>query len=305
MPNLLGTIASANLAMLAWLLPRIDPAHRSGMARRLMQDRFDPRVRTLAGFFDRAGLAWKNRAYDVDVNGEEALLRRLAPFAPRVLVDVGANVGDWTLAACRHLPQARVHAFEIAPSTAEALARNVASLDGRVTVNRVGLSDREGEVEIWFSPDSTTATSTLRHAFDVGREAHGITTVERQAARVITGDAYLRSQGVEHVDMLKIDVEGAETAVLDGFAGAFARGAISLVQFEYGTINLSTRQFLGDFHRFFEERGFVVGKLWPEGVAFAPYALEDEDFVGPNYIACLKTRHDLIDALACPKLTAL
>ena len=303
MPNILGAIATANLSLLAHLLPRLHPDHRSGMARRLMADRFDPRTRVLAGFFDRATLAWKNKVYDIDVNGEEALLRRLAPFAPKVLVDAGANQGEWTLAACAHLPDGVVHAFEIAPRTAEILAHKVQGLGDRAVVNRIGLSDHAGEVEIWFSPDSDEATSTSREAFDLGRRDHGIVTVETLTAHVVTGDAYLRERGIDHVDLLKIDVEGAEPAVLAGFADSFARRAITLVQFEYGTINLATRYLLADFHRFFEERGFVLGKLWPEGVAFAPYSVEDEDFVGPNFVACLKDRHDIIEAIACPRLT--
>jgi FkbM family methyltransferase len=303
MPNLLGLAADLNLALLARLLPRLAPEHRSGMARRLMADRFDPRVRTLAGFFDRALLAWKNKVYDVDLNGEEELLRRLAPFAPLVLVDVGANIGEWSLAACRHLPEATVHAFEIAPGTAEELARSLAPLGPRAHANRIGLADHEGEIELFFTPEDPTAASTRRQALEVQLQANALTRIETQRARVTTGDAYLATAGLARVDLLKIDVEGAEPAVLAGFERSFARRAITLVQFEYGRLNLTTRYLLADFHRFFEERGFVVGKLWPEGVAFAPYAIEDEDFVGPNFVACLKDRHDLIEALACPRLT--
>lgn len=303
MPSILGVVAAANLAVLARILPRLDPAHRSGMARRLMQDRFDPRVRTLAGFFDRALLAWKNKVYDVDLNGEEALLQRLAPFAPRVLVDAGANVGEWTLAACRHLPQAEVHAFEIVPATADTLAAAVAPLGPRVVANRCGLSDHAGEVDVWHSAEESTASSTLQDAFGIDLVGKGISAFETLRGCVTTGDAYLAARGIERVDLLKIDVEGAEPAVLEGFAGSFERGAVTLVQFEYGAINLTTRFLLADFYRFFEERGFVLGKLWPDGVAFAPYAVEDEDFVGPNYVACLKGRRDIIERIGCPRLT--
>jgi hypothetical protein len=43
----------------------------------------------------------------------------------------------------------------------------------------------------------------------------------------------------------------------------------------------------------------VVGKLFPEGVAFKDFDMTDEDFIGPNFIACLKGRPDLVEALRC------
>lgn len=305
MATLPGLIAQASLALLARALPHLDPAARSGLARHLMQDRVAPRTRILAGFFDRATLAWKNKLYDIDRNGEEALLRRLAPFAPRVLIDAGANVGDWSRAAARHLPDAVVHAFEIVPDTAAVLRRNTAALGPRIRVNACGLADRAGEVEVFHSAEDSTGSSTSAVAFAVDRASKGITGHAVLRAPVTTGDAYLAAQGIERVDLLKIDVEGAEPAVLAGFDAAFARGAVTLVQVEYGPINRATRHFLADFHAFFAARGYVLGKLWPEGVGFAPYALEDEDFVGPNYVACRADRRDIIDAIACPRLTPL
>jgi len=299
MPDLIRLAVSAQLALLRPLMTRLAPGSRSWLARQLMADRRAPATIALADFFTQALMAWKNKLYDVSLNGEAALLARLAPFAPRVLIDVGANVGEWSLAACHHLPAASVHAFEIAAPTAAQLRETAATGDGRIVVNDCGLGDREGEITIFHAPESDTATSTLRAAIEVSASNHNIHTITEMSARITTGDAYLKAQGIAHVDMLKIDVEGAEFAVLNGFADAFARRAVTLVQFEYGEINLRTRTFLADFCDFFTTHGFVLGKLYPDGVEFKPYALADEDFVGPNYIACLAERTDLIAALSC------
>lgn len=303
MSNFSGLAASATLFLLRRVIPRLSPGDRSWLARRLMQDRYNPEIRALAGFFDSATMAWKNRQYDVRYNGEEALAQRLAPFRPKVVLDVGANVGDWTALCIAHLPDAIFHAFEIADPTADELERNVAAFRERVVVNRFGLSDHDGEVVIYHAPESNTATSTVREALEVGAADHGINTIQELRGRVVTGDAYLEARGVGQVDLLKIDVEGAEPGVLTGFDGAFARGAVDVVQFEYGTVNLTTRYLLADFYAFFEARGFVLGKLLPEGVAFKPYEVADEDFVGPNLVAVRTARTDIIEALRCPPLT--
>jgi len=260
-----------------------------------MQDRFDPATQALADFCIRAIHGWKNKQYEVTRNGEAALLQRLRPYAPRVLIDVGANVGDWTLAACASLPGATVHAFEIAEGTAAILRQNTAQVADRIVVNTIGLGETEGTIKLYQAPQDSTIASTVRSAIGYSVADEGLSHIDEIEARITTGDAYMDLHGIEHVDMLKIDVEGAEFSVLRGFDAAFARGVIDLVQFEYGPLNLTTRDFLGDFHAFFDARGYCLGKLYPEGVA---------DFVGPNYIACRKERADLIAALRCPVLRA-
>lgn len=300
MPNLTRMTTVCMASLFKALIARNPAGVRSWLARRMMQGRFDPATLAMADFCQQALHAWKNRQYVVEQNGELALLQRLRPFAPRVLLDVGANIGDWTIAACQALPGATVHAFEIAGSTADELARSIAPYARQVVLNRFGLGAEAAEVALFLTPENHTAASTLRSAVDYSLSEQGLGQVVEARGRIIPGDAYLRQAGLAHVDVLKIDVEGAEFSVLRGFAGAFDRGAVHLVQFEYGALNLATRQFLGDYWQFFTDRGFTVGKLYPEGVAFKSYDLTDEDFTGPNYIAC--RRPDVIEALRCPVL---
>jgi len=75
-------------------------------------------------------------------------------------------------------------------------------------------------------------------------------------------------------------------------------GRIDVIQFEYGKVNIITHFLLRDFYEFLEPRGYLVGRLFPDFVDFRAYALEDEDFSGPNYVAVRKTRSDIVDALS-------
>jgi FkbM family methyltransferase len=231
------------------------------------------------------------------------LLGRLGAFGPATVFDVGANVGDWSLTALGALPDARVHAFEIAPGTSVKLIERTRAAGERLTIKAIGLGAAEGEIELFYTPDSDTASSTVASAMEVVAANHGTRNVERLRVAVTTGDAYMRARGVDRIDFLKIDVEGAELSVLEGFAQAFDRGAIDVVQFEYGLVNLRTRLFLEEFHAFFEARGFAVGKLLPHGVAFKTYELTDEDFIGLNFVACRRARADILEAIRCPPLS--
>jgi FkbM family methyltransferase len=260
--------------------------------------RRDPQTLALVDFCSRITLAWKNKQYDVRLNGEQALLHRLRRFSPSVLMDVGANVGEWSMAALAAIPGAFIHAFEIAEPTAVQLKRNLAPFQSRVVANAFGLGDTDGDLTIYLPQESDTAASMFQTVIEVSAKDHGIKNVAEIRSTITTGDGYMHRNGIGHVDVLKIDVEGAEMQVLKGFTGAFARSAIDLVQFEYGPLNLATRVLLLDFYDFFQQRGYVIGKLFPEGVAFKPFELSDEDFVGPNFIACLECRTDIIEAIS-------
>jgi FkbM family methyltransferase len=300
MPNLTRLAATAQLRLLRALLRRLSPGDRAYMARMASQDRFDPATAAFVDLCEKSVLGWKNKQYAVELNGEEALLARLKPFAPKVLLDVGANVGEWALAAHRQVPEAQVHCFEIAPPTAARLARAMAEAGANAVVNDFGLGAEEGSVTLYFTPDYTLGASTVRGAMEITAREQGIADIQEVAARITTGDAYLERNNIDHVDFLKIDVEGAEPQVLAGFSASLARGAIDLVQFEYGPLNLSSRWLLADAYEFFRAHGYWLGKLYPEGIAFKSYDHADEDFIGPNYVACRELRVDLISALHCP-----
>jgi hypothetical protein len=81
-------------------------------------------------------------------------------------------------------------------------------------------------------------------------------------------------------------VEGAEHLVLEGLETQLRSERVRFVQFEYGRVNILTHFLLRDFYQLFASYGYVVGKIYPDYVDFREYDLSDEDFMGPNYLAC-------------------
>jgi len=295
MPNPRRVAAGATARLLARLLYKQGPGDLTWLARNLFADR-DHRDAAALDAFAKAyhEIFYLNGSGDMRFNGEMALVQRLSKLPLRTAFDVGANAGDWTLAIKQALPAVAVHAFEILPTTAQELAARVSHLQG-VRLNRIGLSDVVGDVQVWFSPGNSVLTSVIEDRTSENPVLAG--TWKSQTLPVTTGDAYVSEQCVERIDLLKIDAEGSEMKVLRGFESSFARSIIHIVQFEYAPLNKYIPLLLRDLYAFFTQRGFVVGKLFPNGVAFKPYEAEDENFLGLNYIACRSDRPDFIDCL--------
>ncbi len=126
----------------------------------------------------------------------------------RVFVDVGANQGLFTLVAAARNPDLRVFAFEPNPNVHELLLDNLAAnhLMERVTVSALAVSDEPGTVEFRI-PESRYAAVA---AIDAVSRSRSGTLIEVATVRL---DDLL---GGEAVDVVKVDVEGAESMVLRG-----------------------------------------------------------------------------------------
>ncbi len=239
--------------------------------------RHNPVLRTVAKL-SRQYLRWfGNASHKPHKNGERWLLDTLGGEKILTVVDVGANVGKWSLLAVNRFPQARIMALEIVPPTAAVLRAQTAG-EGRIRPFNLGLADHTGALTIRYNP-AVSAHSTIT---DYPYRWEG----ERLECPVMRGDEFLAQEGIDHVDFLKIDVEGAEHLVLRGLETFLRKGGARFVQFEYGRMNILTRFLLKDFYELFASYGYVVGKIYPDYVEIRDYALVDEDFLGANYLAC-------------------
>jgi FkbM family methyltransferase len=156
----------------------------------------------------------------------DELLARVGAYlreGRRVLfLDVGADVGTYTVSVAnrlRHLGELRVLAFEPASSSFEYLRTNVAlnRLDDIVTVRRTALGDGSvTSATLQFDP-AEPGGSGLNEELVEGsvREEVPVSTVDAEVERAAGGDP-------APVVVVKLDVEGSETAVLEGAAATVA-----------------------------------------------------------------------------------
>jgi len=143
----------------------------------------------------------------------QLMLALLSRIPEPVVLDIGANIGNHTLAFATRA--ARVHAFEPVPRIHALLCRNVEdNALGNVTLHALALSDQAG-----------SDTIHMREAGNLGASSFDQRGANTEAVIVdkAVGDNYLAAQGVAHVDLIKIDVEAHEVYVLRGLMQTLRR----------------------------------------------------------------------------------
>ena len=151
---------------------------------------------------------------------EVAFVRRILRPG-QVFVDVGAHVGYYAAVASSIVgPSGEVHAFEPVPWLYGRLQRlgEQAGINGfRIWCHQTALSDREGETIVWVS-----------RGYNFGTIVPGLLNQAEVKdcfpVRCMRLDEYFNSSERRPPDMVKIDVERAELAVLRGMAGLFEAG---------------------------------------------------------------------------------
>jgi len=139
----------------------------------------------------------------------------------QVYLDLGANIGYFSLLASRIVgPKGKVFSFEPEPRNFSCLVKNK-ELNGYTQMNpfQKAASDKDGKTTLYICPYDTG-----HHTI---RQSEGITSYETNAkfdkdritavdVPTISIDAFLKEQNIAEVDLIKIDVEGAEFLAING-----------------------------------------------------------------------------------------
>jgi FkbM family methyltransferase len=132
------------------------------------------------------------------------------------ILDVGAAEGVYSLFAAAVAPTARIVAFEPGGAQVERLRQNIAlnsTLGSRITIAEVALSDRDGEADFYELPGGT---SSLNPAFRADTTTRTV--------KVARGDGIVDGLTDDaRVDLVKIDTESTEPAVISGLSDTLAR----------------------------------------------------------------------------------
>lgn len=166
--------------------------------------------------------------YNEIFEGREYLRSAIKLGDHDTIIDVGANIGMFTMYLLNNLASPFIHAFEPVPDTFEALRWNMerypnanvhiyntafgASIDSRMTMtffpNMTGNSTAHPEI-------MATQREVLSQAF-TSEEMKFIYTGEEITVTSTTLSSFIRKNALDRIDLLKIDAEGCEVDILKG-----------------------------------------------------------------------------------------
>ena len=180
----------------------------------------------------------------------------LRKCSPRIIIDVGANVGQTCLYLEKWFPMSRIYSLEPVRSTFQGLQRNTAA-HPNILCRNLALGDVQRTSAIPLMRDSLLNTLTLEPALEPG--ASGAT----EEIRLTTLPAFCQEEGIDRIDILKMDVEGYEIPVLRG-----AESMIDRVGAIYAEVSLQeTRTNMtpwGTIHEYLRSRGFFYCGLYEQ-----------------------------------------
>lgn len=209
----------------------------------------------------------RNRAISIEaLESVQSFLVALKLRPGAVCFDVGANTGQTIDAFLSGAGDRGVHAFEPSEEPFAELQGKYGS-DPRVHLVKAGVSSRAGTEVIYVNASSklnslhkTNQESEFKQGEVVGEE-----TIE-----LVTLDAYCSENGIDFVDVLKIDVQGHEPEVLEGAQDLIRTGRIEWI--------IAEIQF-GDFYQTGgNDLARVLGLL--EG--YSVFAIIDLTYIGKS-----------------------
>jgi len=208
---------------------------------------------------------------DPTVHIHEKQLRELFPEGSSpVIMDIGACEGENSVRYSRYFPAGKVYTFEPIPSNFKLVQSNIeAYKTPNITPFNVCLSDKEGTAEFYVSSGKPDEFKDKDLDWEFGNKSSSLLpphkTLEAyswiefkdkitvQTRRL---DNLMKENGLDHIDFIHMDVQGAELMVLEG-SGAQLQN-LRNIWLEVEAIPLYKGQPIKrDVERFFEKSGFV------------------------------------------------
>jgi len=171
-----------------------------------------------------------------------------------VIVDVGACVGNFTLAANVFYKNSKIYSIEPVKETYHLLEFNTKNYQNVCNFN-IGIGDKNEIKTIYFSKEEKDRSSFHKENISKG------VVMDMEEIAVNTLDTFFNGHDIKKVDILKIDVEGFEKEVIDGLGNM-----IDIVQHVIIEIHLSkNKNNFAYINSYLDKKGFVLskfGKFW-------------------------------------------
>lgn len=224
-----------------------------------------------------------------DKNGEKVFINSLLDSfknvdGKKIIFDIGANIGEYSQMIKDHSELLKLnielHLFEPTQSCFITISEKFKN-DPNVILNNFGVSDSNTTSKIYYDQEKSGLASIYQRNLD----SYNIKLNQSEDILLKRMDEYIEKKGIQHIDFIKIDIEGHELNAFKGFGSYINSSFIDYIQFEYGGANLDSHSSLMEIYKFFEDRGFSVAKIMANGLELRNYKPFMDNFMYSNYVA--------------------
>jgi len=195
-------------------------------------------------------------------------LESLSKKDTKIIFDIGANVGTFSLMCSRQFPKAQVYAFEPIPTTFSCLKSNCeSSKNVRVFQKAAGNQDTELTMDYIENVSFTSKFSTNSQGIKV---------------ESVTLNRFLKENKINHIDLLKIDVETYENFVLEGASDILKNVRYILIEV---TIEDNPNYTISDLFSLLKGKGYNFQLVYYRNA-------RDKSYGSVNFLDCLLVNQD-------------
>ena len=149
-----------------------------------------------------------------------------------VVFDIGAYVGSVASKYKKLFPNSKIYCFEPFPESYYKLVNNTSNYSNITCINK-GLSESEGIFE--FQMNTSAPTNSLLKTSRLSSSVWGdglLETVDTVNVKITTLDNFVDENRIKKIDILKMDVQGAEYMVLNGAKKTLEKGIVNMIYTE-------------------------------------------------------------------------
>lgn len=197
---------------LAPILPSKIKIHPSGKLRLHLKDGTTFSLKTNQTSFLTRELFWKKPENFEYTSIFVGLISKLSYF-----LDIGANIGYYSILGCRVNPELKAYAFEPSIGAMVYMGENIKinDLTDRIIAEPIALSDKVGEIDFYEMKNlKFPKIYNLSGEHNIGTKSNR--TTRKFKVKSTTLDNYISEKKLECVDLMKLDTEGAEGMILKG-----------------------------------------------------------------------------------------
>jgi FkbM family methyltransferase len=223
--------------------------------------KFNPELSQVTDFLLTQALCARgyNNFRNSEESGEAFFIKSvLAPTSPKLCLDIGANVGNYTCELLR-ATNSKVISFEPLPGAFRSMQEQVREFSDRVILENKGVGAANEDLVIHFSPNALSQASFSEEVKNVSY----VSNEEQALVPVVTLDSYCQEHQISEIDFIKIDTEGYEAEVFKGAERVLHEIKPKFIQIEFNWHQLFRNTSLHYFSELLPE--YQVFQLLPNG----------------------------------------